>query len=176
MKKLLAILLAVTMLASMAIVASASETTILTTSVPAATYTLNIPANQEIPYGKTSTEIGTVTITDANGFAPGKDVKVTVSYTDFTCEDVTTTIPFYLSGTYDYTYSSTGDKYSTINSGDSMLFKCDTTNRLTRALHPDDANYKLTKIEVRISSNDWGKALAGEYSATITFTAEVVAE
>ena len=27
---------------------------------------------------------------------------------------------------------------------------------------------------VTISSTDWGKALAGDYSATITFTAEVV--
>lgn len=27
---------------------------------------------------------------------------------------------------------------------------------------------------VAISSTDWGKALAGNYSATITFTAEVV--
>lgn len=175
MKKLFAILLAVMLFASMATIASA-ETTTLTTTVPAATYTLNVPADQKITYGKNYTEIGTVTITDANGFAPGKNVKVTVSYTDFTCEDVTTTIPFYLSGTYSYTYSSAGDKYSTINSGDSMLFKCDTINRLTNALHPDDADYKMTKMEVRISSNDWGKALAGEYTATINFTAEVVAE
>ena len=48
MKKIFAILLAVTMLTSMATVVSAAETTPLTTTVPTATYTLNIPAHQEI--------------------------------------------------------------------------------------------------------------------------------
>lgn len=32
----------------------------------------------------------------------------------------------------------------------------------------------MVKTYVDISSTDWGKALAGNYSATITFTAEVV--
>ena len=61
MKKFFAIALAVAMFASMATVASAAEnTTTLTTTVPAATYTLNIPANQEIPFGATQTNIGSV--------------------------------------------------------------------------------------------------------------------
>ena len=34
----------------------------------------------------------------------------------------------------------------------------------------------ITAINLLVDSDDWGKALAGEYTATITFTAEVVAE
>ena len=52
MKKLIAILLAVALLASMATVASAEEYEMaLKTTVPAATYTLYIPATLEVPYG-----------------------------------------------------------------------------------------------------------------------------
>ena len=34
----------------------------------------------------------------------------------------------------------------------------------------------MTNLELRVNSEDWGKALGGEYSATITFTCEVVVE
>ena len=65
MKKICAILLAVALLASMTIVAFAANTTTLTTTVPSATYTLNIPADQVIPFGTTKASIGNVTVTDA---------------------------------------------------------------------------------------------------------------
>ena len=77
MKKIFAILLAVTMLASMATVVSAAEsTTTLSTTVPAATYTLNIPADQEIEFGSSGVIIGNVTITESANFAEGKNVEV----------------------------------------------------------------------------------------------------
>ncbi len=75
MKKLLSLALALLMLASVATVALASTTT-LTTTVPPATYTLNIPADQEIPFGAVSTEIGAISVTDGTGFAEGKNLKV----------------------------------------------------------------------------------------------------
>ena len=49
MKKLIAILLAVAMLASMAVVASAASMT-MTTTVPNAGYTLVIPQSLEVPF------------------------------------------------------------------------------------------------------------------------------
>ena len=97
MRKFLAVLLAAMMVLSMATIASA-ETTTLTTTVPDATYTLNVPANQEIAFGAESTDIGTVTITDSSNFAKGKNISVTVTYGDFTCADTTTTIPMALIG------------------------------------------------------------------------------
>lgn len=47
MKKFIALVLAMTMVFSMAVVVSAESTTTLTTTVPAATYTLNIPVSFE---------------------------------------------------------------------------------------------------------------------------------
>ena len=35
---------------------------------------------------------------------------------------------------------------------------------------------EMTDLELKVESVDWGKALAGDYTATITFTAEVVVE
>ena len=100
MKKFFAILLAVTMLASMATVVSAESTTTLTTTVPAASYTLNIPADQEIVFGATATDIGVVTVTNSNGFAWGKHLKVTLSWEDFKSEGVASTIPFSIKTNY----------------------------------------------------------------------------
>ena len=54
MKKFIALVLAMTMGFSMAIDASAASTTTLTTTVPAANYTMTIPANQEVAFGTTS--------------------------------------------------------------------------------------------------------------------------
>ena len=34
----------------------------------------------------------------------------------------------------------------------------------------------LNAVGIYVSSENWGKALAGNYTATITFTAKVVAE
>ena len=64
MRKFLSLVLTILMVFSMAVVASAENTTTLTTTVPSATYTLNIPANQEIEFGATQTIIGNVTVTN----------------------------------------------------------------------------------------------------------------
>lgn len=174
MKKIITLFVALATIFSMTIIVSAESTTTLTTTVPAATYTLNIPANQKITYGAISTDIGNVTLSDGVGFATGKNVEVTVTYTDFTCEGVSTTIPFTLEGEYDYTYATTGSKYNTFTSGDSMLF-LGGTNWFSKAKHPENSNYEMYNMVVRINSADWGKALGGDYTATITFTAKVVA-
>ena len=59
MKKVISFVLAVMLLASMVPTVFAANatanTTTLTTTVPDAEYTLNIPADQEIKFGETST-------------------------------------------------------------------------------------------------------------------------
>ena len=179
MKKFFAILLAVTMLASMATVASAAEsTTTLTTTVPAATYTLNIPANQEIEFGATNTDIGNVTVTNASGFAVGKNLEVTASYSSFKSDGVVTEIPYSLQ----LKCSSKTEQWV---SGNSKTFegKADgTVSKTTYIMVPPSgagtaySPSPVSAIQLIIDSEDWGKALAGEYTATITFTAEVVVE
>lgn len=179
MKKLFAILLAVAMLTSMATIVSAAEltttsTTTLTTTVQPASYMLNIPLEKTISFGAQSSSIGNVTVTNPEGFAYGKDLKVTVSYSEFTCEGVSTTIPFTLS------IVDTGDNTKSLNSGDALLFKTESDGTMYEkafvgfdsTMHQD--RY-VDRIYVRINGADWGKALAGTYTATITYTAEVVA-
>lgn len=174
MKKLFAILLAVTLIASMATVVSAADTTTLTTTVPAANYTLNIPANQEITYGETSTDIGTITVSNATGFAAGKNLKVTVTYDAFTSEGVSTTIPFVL--TASGVAPSQGNKTSTYDyaSGSAFVFKGNAAGGVNTPTF--EGAYNLTSLLITVDSADWGKALAGDYTATITFNTEVVAE
>lgn len=182
MKKFFAILLAVMMLASMATVVSAAEsTTTLTTTVPAASYTLNIPADQTIEFGATETNIGNVTVTNSAGFAEGKNLSVTVTYDEFTSAGLSTKIPFSLEMSAPSSYGTTEKPLA---SGSSMIFKGTaagtvkekTTIRVTVGNMGAQSDEPITGILLNIDSADWGKALGGEYTATITFTAEVVAE
>jgi len=160
MKKLLAIVLAVLSAFSMTAVAYADNTTELTTTVPDATYTLNIPADQEIAYGATNTKIGEVSVTGASGFAKGKNLYVTISHGAFVCPDVSTTIPFKVGHMEDQL--SYGYKFKESNK---KSFWGLANGTVEEAEYPE--------VYIAVESADWGKALAGKYSATITFTAEV---
>lgn len=179
MKKLLSLALALALTAAMAVTAFADNTTTLTTTVPAATYTLHIPADQEIPFGALKTDIGSVTVTDSSGFASGKDLKVTLTYGAFTCENTNTDIPFSIT-LQASEYSGSNDLSSTIKSGDTFSFSGNIFGGVSEYSYlrtaPGGAGkvYNADKTVVTIRSDDWGKALAGDYSATITFTAEVV--
>lgn len=177
MKKIFAILLAVTMLASMATVASAAEnikTTTLTTEVPAATYTLNIPADQEIPFGATITDIGELSISNSAGFAEGKNLQITLSYSDFACANVSTKIPFKVFAAPQEHIDDEMAEIYLVETGNTVVFKGQ-SNGTVRTYASAINNNSMSNIAVQVKSEDWGKALAGEYTATITFTAEVVA-
>ena len=129
MKKLTTLVLALALAASLAVQAFAANTTTLTTTVPAATYTLNIPADQEIPFGKTSTNIGSISVTDGVGFASGKDLKVTLTYDAFASESVATTIPFLIQLGWAVNSSAS---YADINSNDSIIFKGKDTGDISK--------------------------------------------
>lgn len=183
MKKLSALLLALALLMSAVPTAFAANTTpnttTLTTTVPSATYVLNIPADQEISFGQTRTDIGNVTITDSKNFAEGKNVDVTVEYVPFAAETegISTTIPYVL-----YPSLAAGGKYSVSNieSGSKLTFKGKvdgTVSELTVfRLGSSQGFSEMKSLIVSTKSTDWGKALAGDYKSTITFTSEVVAE
>lgn len=174
MKKLLSLVLAMLMVFSMAVVASAENTTTLTTTVPTASYTLNIPADQEIPFGQTSTDIGAITVTESAGFASGKNLRVTITYDGFTCPDTTTTIPF----SFDFR-NSMKERYTSdkeVSSGGYITFWGNVNGNVTTKASAKSGGFSFNHTELLISSVNWGKALAGEYTATITFTAEVVVE
>lgn len=188
MKRIITLVLAVLLVASMTTVTFAAEsTTILTANVPAATYTLNIPANQEIPFGTTQADIGNITVTDAAGFAVGKNLEVTVSFDAFTADGVATTIPYTLSLYAEGNNSNSsayGSASKALTPGTTIVFEGNTSGSVQEILKLDTTysqgggalKIPVTSIRFKALSEDWGKALAGEYTSTITFTAQVVVE
>ena len=186
MKKAIALLLAVMLVVSMAPAAFASTTT-LTTNVPDATYTFEIPANTPIDYNALDTSIGYVHVTESAGFAVGKNLQITIEYGPFVnTANSESTIPYRLYA--DNTDILTDNKRVTdhdggswsrlLKSGDSIIIKG--TNEGTVRRWADNANTSagnyIGDLGVLINSSDWGKALGGDYTSTITFTAKVVQE
>lgn len=182
MKKVIAILLAVMLVVSIAPTAFADSTTTLTTNVPGATYEFSIPEDTEIEYNATCTSIGYVTVTKSSGFAVGKNLKITLEYGPFVntnnsestipysiCADTTTSLSDTSSnGAHDYEKKS----------GTSFTFKGLNTGNVQRlafySTYSSSGTYYYGDLAVHINSADWGKALGGDYTSTITFTAEVV--
>lgn len=183
MKKLASFLLVLTMILAMGTLAFADGTTTLSTTVPAAQYTLNIPADQTIPFGATSTEIGNVTVSDSSGFAKGKNLNVTVTYDAFSSSDVSTTIPFELVLCGDHTGNSQTKKFA---SGENLVFrglssgsvesKAFMLHYYSNGFPTSEYDINVGQLKVSMLSTDWGKALGGDYTAQITFTSEVVVE
>ena len=177
MKKLASFLLVLAMILSMGTLAFADGTTTLSTTVPAAQYTLNIPADQTIPFGATSTEIGNVTVSDSSGFAVGKNLHVTLTYAPFSSTEVSSTIPFYIRAIGTNSSSPSAGKQS-ISSGDVLVYEGLTSGEVySNALFTVDGKvYALDHLSIEMLSSDWGKALGGDYTAQITFTSEIVVE
>lgn len=174
MKKIIAIVLAMMTVFSYATIAFAENATTFTTTVPGVEYTLNIPESQEIPFGTDRKELTVPTVTNATGFAEGKDLKVTVDYPkddewygSFTSEDVSTKIRF-------------GMGWSNENGGDELdyLYYKGQTDGTTEEkpfyVLPSGTVEYVESILIYFCTQDWYTALPGDYSATITFTAEVV--
>ena len=62
-----------------------------------------------------------------------------------------------------------------VASGEALTFKGQASGETEKYMpFGSDTIYVANQMLIRMSSTDWGKALAGNYSATITFTAEVV--
>lgn len=173
MKKMIALVVALITVLTIPTVAFAANQTVLTTTVPAATYTLNVPADQTVDFGDTEIFLPGLAIEDAFGFAAGKGVAVTIIYDAFVCEGVNTTIPITLKA--NYITGISGTYADTFESGDSLLFTYSGSRLVPSSYVSGNTTYNLTSLSVTTNSADWGKALAGEYTATITFTAEVVA-
>lgn len=185
MKKLNAVVLAAALALSSTLSVFAANavpnTTTLTTNVPDAQYTLVIPADKVLDFGTTSVELERPTVINASGFAEGKNLKVTIDYTPFTCQETTTTIPITVIGTYCNPFASVGydDPYDCkINNRDAIYFEglSDTTVEKYAYDIQKGTSHQMTKFTITSKSSDWGKALGGDYTATITFSAEVVAE
>ena len=172
MRKFIALVLAMTMVFSMAVVASAENTTTLTTNVPSATYTLSIPADQVVPFGTESMDIGIVKVTESAGFAVGKNLQVDFEYEPFSSPNVSTTIPYTIS------YKTSNDSFNFSENRLIFLGRDSTTVNsypYTVGSNGGTTGKDITTMVINIYEKDWGKALAGEYTTNIVFTAEIVA-
>lgn len=187
MKKLISLTLVIALLASMVVSASAASTTTLTATVPAASYTLNIPANQEVPFGTTQADIGNITVTNAEGFAVGKNLKVTVTYDAFRADGISTQIPYklslYAAGSEENTGASAYHSATKeMPSGSALMFLGSSSGAVAENIKLESTYVTtsgtkiipVTSIRFNALSKDWGKALAGQYTSIITFTSEVV--
>ncbi len=173
MKNIISAAMAGVLAASVSTMALASNTTTLTTVVPGAVYTLNIPADQEIPYATTRCSIGEISVTESSGFAVGKNLNVTVTYGAFTSPTTESTIPFEL---IKYRTSSTGGHTSSLASGQQLVFEGTSSGSASAGYIFEASGNIGNELELKIDAADWGSVTPGTYSSTITFTAEVVSE
>lgn len=183
MKKTIALLLAVMLVVSMAPAAfAANDTTTLTTTVPGATYEFSIPKNTTIKYNALDTSIGYLEVTQSSGFAVGKNLQITMEYGPFTNADGTSTIPYVIKPdvtTIEDTETHDSHYGDTKPSGTEFIFKGMNDGQVKRlaSVPNPSANASATyygDLGVIITQSAWGKALAGEHTSIITFTAAVV--
>ena len=155
MKKLLAALLSISILASVSATAFAAEITqdsdpktinaTITTSI-APTYTVTIPADVTVDFNATATDFGKIEVASAQ-LDPDKCIKVALT-SDGKLEnsaDNEKVIPYTVTADdtafTSATYLASGDK---------------------------------TDLTINITQDDWNKAYAGDYSDTVTFTVSYV--
>ena len=88
----------------------------------------------------------------------------------------TTTIPFSIR--LDTASTNNDTDRVNINSGDAIMFTGLSSGAVKEYVTSWNINrfYDLEQTFLLVNSESWGKALAGDYTATITFSAEVVVE
>lgn len=152
MKKLIAFILTLAVVASMSVTAFAaqinqdsdpkSSDTVITTSI-APTYTVTIPADTKIDFNAVSQDFGSIKLESAR-LNPRYAVKVSANAGVLTNEEADLqTIPYEL---------KTGDQVFTSQNYDKAG--------------------EETPLTIEIKADDWNKAAAGSYKGTVTFTIE----
>ena len=146
MKKIFAIILALTLLASLSVTILAENTSggqaDITTSIDP-TYTVTIPADVTVQFNATKTSFGSIEV-EAAQIHPDKCIVVSIS-TDGKLEnsiDNAKVIPY--------------------------AIKDGSDNDFTRASYLTEGD--CTELFIHISTEDWNAAYAGDYSDTVTFT------
>ncbi len=145
MKKLVSVLLALAMLATLSVpVLAEGQNTTVTTSVEPS-YTVTIPADTAIPFNQVDTDFGAVTLTEAN-LEVDYGVKVAATAGALTNKaDAQATIPY------------------AINAGEAAF-----------AGATFDAEGETQALTLHIDEAAWNAAKAGQYEAVVTFTVEYV--
>lgn len=143
-----------------------------TANVPTPSYTLNIPAEQTVAFGASSHTLALPTVSGSSGFAEGQSIALSVSCTAFTCETVSTTIPFTLKAV-----TLDGTQYAPEAGTLCYRGEADGSAAATPSLVlPESGAVELAQLMLLFAPADWQRALGGEYTASITFQTQVVTE
>ena len=185
MKKLIAILLAVAMLASMAVVASAASMT-MTTTVPNAGYTLVIPQSLEVPFEAEYVDLGRVEVTDTYGFREGTYLRVRIDAEPFTCTETNTEMYYKIFGEQ----RVAGLKERELPYNGWLIFERDeryadgTLYPLASAAfkygYDESGNWTYGELwgfdclVVHFDEAGWAKLEPGKYDAVITFHSQIM--
>ena len=111
-------------------------------------------------------------------------LKMMSVYNAFSSEEVSTTIPYTIKG-WSNAGNNNGQKFSSeiLASGTTLTFLGQSSGsvasqtRLSIFANGETLDHKVDRgFTVEIASEDWGKALGGDYATTIIFSAEVVVE
>ena len=169
MKKLIAILLAVAMMASLATVASAAENTmVLKTTVPAASYTLSIPASLDIPFGTEEARLPLPEITETSGFE-GRDLGIYISKM-CPISDGTNSLQMSVK------VERTGANYAKfgIEENQYMYYRFERVETPYWFINNDGTCETFKYLMINFVREDWAKLAPGEHTGYIEFTSEVV--
>ena len=182
MKKLIAILLAVAMLASMALVASAATMT-MTTTVPNAGYTLVIPQSLEVPFEADYVGLGHIYVTDTYGFREGTYLRVGIDADPFTCTETNTEMYYKIFGER---HEAGSDERELPYDG-WLIFERDadgTLNGFPYAAfeygYDESGNWTYGELwgfdwlAVHFDEAGWAKLEPGKYDAVITFHSQIM--
>jgi len=126
--------------------------------------------DQKVEFNTLLHTLETPTVANESGFAVGKNILISITHTDFTSAGLSTTIPFALKASID------GGGIRLVI--DEIKFEGNNAGKVDEAKFEGEDGVWRTVYEMYLTfaAKDWGKALGGDYTATITFTSEVVAE
>ena len=161
MKKILSLLLALTLLCSLSVTAfadtSGDQTVTLTVpEAPSPTWTLNIPADTTVEYRAASTALATPTITNVS--------------------DLDGLIYVYIGYTGNFSSGSNTIPFTLMGHGQTIL-KGDESSRSVMGIYRNESGYENYYPEgamtLDITEDAWNAAAPGTYSTVITYTSEI---
>ncbi len=156
MKKIIALLLLLTMAISMTATALATGqqtgTTTLTAVVPESDYTIHVPADMTLEFGNGEVqEVGSFYVSDLVNV--NKQIRVNIAKTDLANGSNTIPLTIYLkSGSSDWAIKADNEVAGVYN------------------ILSDGTKYTSTwEIGVQVTESNWASATPGTYTATLTF-------
>ena len=171
MKKILAILLVMALMVPMATFASAAENTMtLKTTVPAASYTLSIPATMEVPFASEEVKFALPEVIESSGFQ-GRDLRIYISDMAAIGDD-NYRLPMQIVANPD----EEAPAIDLMEEKAMYFIFTDESGSLDNVCYVAEGGAvgQLDSMSLLFEKEDWYKLSPGEHTGFIEFTSEVV--